>query len=258
MTAVTPVLSLYSGFCGAKSDARYNCGRVVTSSISFVSVQARKLIHSAAPPFPKKSGDFSGALFSVSYAVLSEHRSCPGVSPERRCASSTQASYHSPRRKRQVSLIPLRLLSPQNLRFCGDPIFRRGVMAQSYPVRTVIQLSFEAVPHSLFRANRKSRFTQHLAERIEIPFRSKKLCKSALLQSRSLFVRRPVNRLKTLGRRRHLIAAEALAAAQARRSPWHEPRKICASRIFSCVLPQWRAWVLYQGCENCQGKTGEV
>ena len=38
-----------------------------------------------------------------------------------------------------------RLLSPQNLRFCGDPIFRRGVVARSYPVRTVIQLSIEAV-----------------------------------------------------------------------------------------------------------------
>ena len=177
MTAtVTPVLPLCSGFCGAKSDARYNCGRVVTSSISFVSVQARKLIHSAAPPFPKKSGDFSGALFSVSYAVLPEHRSCPGVSPERRCARPV----------------------------CG-------VLARSYPVRTVIQFSFE-VAFSSFRANRKSRFTQPLAERIEIPFQSKKSCKSALLQSRSLFVRRTVNRLKTGGRRRHLVAAEALAA----------------------------------------------
>ena len=118
-------------------------------------------------------------------------------------------------------------------------------MARSYPVRTVIQLSIEVVPllsslgtffaiHNPLiwsqqfekaQANRKSRFTQHLAERIEIPFRSKKLCKSALLQSRSLFVRRPVNRLKTGGRRRRLVAAEALAATQAHRSPWHKPRK---------------------------------
>ena len=113
-----------------------------------------------------------------------------------------------------------------------------GVLARSYPVRTVIHLSIEAVPHSLFRANRKSRFTQHFAERIETPFRSKRLCKSALLQSRSLFAHRPVNRLKSGGRRRRLIAAEALAAAQARLSPWHEPRKICASWIFSCVLPE--------------------
>ena len=88
------------------------------------------------------------------------------------------------------------------------------------------------------QTNRKSRFTQHLAERIEIPFRSKKLCKSALLQSLSLFVRRTVNRLKTGGRRRRLVAAEALAATQAYRSPWREPRIICASRIFSCVLPE--------------------
>ena len=86
-----------------------------------------------------------------------------------------------------------------------------GVLARSYPVRTVIQFSFE-VAFSSFRANRKSRFTQPLAERIEIPFQSKKSCKSALLQSRSLFVRRTVNRLKTGGRRRHLVAAEALAA----------------------------------------------
>ena len=43
------------------------CDIVVTSCISFVSVQARKLIHSAAPPLPKKSFDFSGTpkiLFS--------------------------------------------------------------------------------------------------------------------------------------------------------------------------------------------------
>ena len=197
--------------------------------------------------------------------------------------ASSQAPYRSFPCKHENSFIPLLLLFPKSLATFREPCFQslmpfspnivpaqeshrsvaalvppEGVVARPYPVRTVIQLSFEAVPHSLFRANRKSRFTQHLVERIEIPFRSKKLCKSALLQSRSLFVRRPVNRLKTLGRRRHLIAAEALAAAQARRSPWHEPRKICASRIFSCVLPQWRAWVLYQGCENCQGKTGEV
>ena len=38
--------------------------------------------------------------------------------------SSAQTSYPSPCRKRQVSSIPLCLLSPQNIRFCGDP-FRR-------------------------------------------------------------------------------------------------------------------------------------
>ena len=75
------------------------CGRVVTSSISFVSVQARKLF------------------------------------------------------------IPLRLLSPQNLRLCGDPFFRRGVLARSYPVRTVIQFFFLGGSFP-FRANRKSRFTR--------------------------------------------------------------------------------------------------
>lgn len=35
--------------------------RVVASSISFVSVQARKLTHFAAPPFPMESFDFMGA-----------------------------------------------------------------------------------------------------------------------------------------------------------------------------------------------------
>ena len=34
--------------------------------------------------------------------------------------TSSQASYHSPRRTRQVSLIPLLLLPPQS-RLCGDP-----------------------------------------------------------------------------------------------------------------------------------------
>lgn len=65
----------------------------------------------------------------------------------------------------------------------------------------------------LFGQIEKADLHEPLAERIEIPFQSKKSCKSALLQSRSLFVRRPVNRLKTLGRRRRLIAAEALVAA---------------------------------------------
>ena len=38
--------------------------------------------------------------------------------------SSSQAAYPSPRRKRQGSLIPLLLLSPQSLRLCGDPLWR--------------------------------------------------------------------------------------------------------------------------------------
>ena len=40
--------------------------------------------------------------------------------------SSAQTSYPSPRRKRQVSVIPLRLLSPQNFRFAGPPFLGRG------------------------------------------------------------------------------------------------------------------------------------
>ena len=35
--------------------------------------------------------------------------------------SSAQTSYPSPRRNRQVSVIPLRRLSPQNIRFAGHP-----------------------------------------------------------------------------------------------------------------------------------------
>ena len=35
--------------------------------------------------------------------------------------SSAQTSYPSPRRKRQVSVIPLRRLPPQNIRFAGHP-----------------------------------------------------------------------------------------------------------------------------------------
>ena len=102
--------------------------------------------------------------------------------------------------------------------FAGTP-FLRGVMAQSYPVRTVIQFSFEVVFFVFPGQIEKADLHGPLAERIEISFQSKKSCKSALLQSRSLFVRRPVNRLKSGGRRRRLIAAEALAATQARRSP---------------------------------------
>ena len=51
----------------------------------------------------------------------------------------------------------------------------------------------------LFGQIEKADLHEPLAERIEIPFQSKKSCKSALLQSRSLFVCRPVNRLKTRG-----------------------------------------------------------
>ena len=40
--------------------------------------------------------------------------------------SSAQTSYPSPCRKRQVSVIPLRLLSPQNFRFAGPPFLGRG------------------------------------------------------------------------------------------------------------------------------------
>ena len=40
--------------------------------------------------------------------------------------SSTQTSYPSPCCKRQVSVIPLRLLSPQNFRFAGPPFLGRG------------------------------------------------------------------------------------------------------------------------------------
>ena len=119
--------------------------------------------------------------------------------------------------------------APESHRSVAMLVPTTGVVARPYPVRTIIQFSFKAVPSTIpletFRKKRKNRFTQHLAERIEIPFRSKKLCKSALLQSRSLFVRRPVNRPKTGGRRRYLIAAEALAATQAHRSPWRKPRK---------------------------------
>ena len=121
--------------------------------------------------------------------------------------ASSQAPYRSFPCKHENSFIPLLLLFPKSLATFREPCFQSlmpfspnivpaqeshrsvaalvpfvGVLARSYPVRTVIHLSIEAVPHSLFRANRKSRFTQHLAERIEIPFQSKKSCKSALMQ----------------------------------------------------------------------------
>ena len=48
-----------------QSNARYLCGHVVTSSVSLISVQARKITHFTAPPSPKKSDDFSGTLFPV-------------------------------------------------------------------------------------------------------------------------------------------------------------------------------------------------
>ena len=44
-------------------------------------------------------------------------------------SSSTQVTHRSFRRKRQNSLIPLRLLSPQNLRFCGGSI--KGALWQT-------------------------------------------------------------------------------------------------------------------------------
>lgn len=54
-----------------------------------------------------------------------------------------------------------------------------GVLARSYPVRTVIQFSFWTA-FFLFRQIEKADLHEPFAERIEIPFQSKKSCKSAL------------------------------------------------------------------------------
>ena len=48
-----------------RENARYLCGHVVTSSVSLISVQARKITHFTASSFPKKSSDFSGTRFPV-------------------------------------------------------------------------------------------------------------------------------------------------------------------------------------------------
>ena len=53
-------------------------------------------------------------------------------------------------------------------------------MAQSYPVRAVIQFSFEVVFFDFPGQIEKADLHGCLAERIEIPFQSKKSCKSAL------------------------------------------------------------------------------
>ena len=55
-----------------------------------------------------------------------------------------------------------------------------GVMARSYPVRTVIQFSFEVVFFDFSRQIEKADLHEPPAERIEISFQSKKSCKSAL------------------------------------------------------------------------------
>ena len=55
--------------CGlwlTQSDARYLCGRVVTSSVSLFSVQARKITHFTAPPSPKSLATFREPYFLCS------------------------------------------------------------------------------------------------------------------------------------------------------------------------------------------------
>ena len=112
-----------------------------------------------------------------------------------------------------------------------------GVLAQSYPVRTVIQFSFEAV-FCLLIGNRKSRFTQPLAERIEVPFQARSYVNRLCDKVEARYTHRPVNRLKTDGRRRRLVAAEALAATQAYRNPWHSPLKYLLLR-YVVVGSRW-------------------
>lgn len=63
-----------------QSDARYPCGHVVASSVSLISVQARKIAHFTAPPFPKKSNDFSGTLSGRAFfcvAAVLQYQSLP-------------------------------------------------------------------------------------------------------------------------------------------------------------------------------------
>lgn len=141
-------------------------------------------------------------------AVLSEHPSCPGS-----CRSV-------------AVLVPT-----------------MGVTAQSYPVRTVIQFSFGAVFCPLI-GNRKSRFTQPLAERIDLPFQARSYVNRLCDKVEARYTHRPVNGLKTDGRRRRLVAAEALAATQAYRSSWHLPR--CSLLLkYSVVAPIEEATSLY-------------
>ena len=77
---------------------------------------------------------------------------------------------------------PSSLLSPFFPNIVPAPESRRSVAAL-VPFVGVVARSFSFPFEAAFlpfRANRKSRFTQPLAERIEIPFQSKKSCKSAL------------------------------------------------------------------------------
>lgn len=63
-----PFLVFKGGDCGWHNlmlaiPVDYPCGHVVTSSVSLISVQARKIAHFTAPSFPKESDDFSGTLY---------------------------------------------------------------------------------------------------------------------------------------------------------------------------------------------------
>ncbi len=78
--------------------ARISCsvGISITSYISFVSVQTRKLIHSAVPPLPKKSFDFSGTpklLFLLPFypnavPAPESHRSVAMLFPKKKSSHS--------------------------------------------------------------------------------------------------------------------------------------------------------------------------
>ena len=68
--------------------------------------------------------DCTNYLFSSRGASFREKIGPSGL-PRKATASSGQASYPSPRRKRQVSLTPLSLLPPQKLgtAFAGTPVY---------------------------------------------------------------------------------------------------------------------------------------
>ena len=106
-------------------DRDYKPGSVIDSHLSRHTVAGM-----LQPPSRKQPGKpcflcgvapdrvYSNGRFRTPLGALLPHLST--------LTSSAQTSYPSPCRKRQFSVIPLRLLSPQNFRFAGPPFLGRG------------------------------------------------------------------------------------------------------------------------------------
>ena len=167
---------------------------VVANSASIVSVQARKLIRSVAPPLPKKSIDFSGFLENslCRFLRISFFCACPGISPQR-------CSARSLRRGRG------RVISHSD----GHSVVRSALYPHANQLG--IYFRFERSKFCKLSANdKKSRYTAHqIGGRKSLALSLMKLCTGSEIQkpSMSAFFRSAGRRCTGTAQPQSLLAA---------------------------------------------------